>query len=229
LLTLTKDSNGVFTVFNNGALELKLDSDHAFAVKAANGDNALNIDTLTGKVKIGSGNNGKTVLFVLDTKSSDGDPAGVNGAQYYNSKMKKFRCYQNDRWQDCLQTAFSEYQIASGGTPWQQPSGDNELPGENRTWIDLSNANQARLLINISNAAANGANCRLQYSLTEDNPDWKDLTDSGSTDIGRTGAVKGEWLQIKDEAKKEVLVRVYCSGGDNQTSFQYSSIRTQVR
>ncbi len=229
LLTLKKDGNGVFTVFNNGALELKLDSSNAFTVKGANGDNALNIDTLTGKVKIGAGNNGKTVLFVLDTKSSDGDPAGVNGAQYYNSAMKKFRCYQNDKWQDCLQTAFSEYTIATGGSPWTQPSGDYELPGENRTWIDLSNANQARLLINVTAAGSQGASCKLQYSLTEDNPIWHDLTDSGSTTIDRTGAVKGDWLQIKNEAKGEVLVRVYCSGGNNTATVNYSSIRTQIR
>lgn len=229
LLTLKKDGNGVFTVFNTGALELKLDSTNAFAVKGANGDNALNVDTLTGKVKIGAGNNGKTVLFVLDTKSSDGDPAGVNGAQYYNSSMKKFRCYQNDKWQDCLQTAFSEYTIASGGQPWTQPSGNHELPGEHRTWIDLGNANQARLLINVSAAGNQGASCRLQYSLTEDNPTWQDLTDSGSTAIDRTGAVKGDWLQINDDAKGEVLVRVYCSGGDNSSTITYSSIRTQIR
>lgn len=229
LLTLKKDGNGVFTVFNDGALELKLDSANAFAVKGANGDSALNIDTLTGKVKIGAGNNGKTVLFVLDTKSSDGDPAGVNGAQYYNSSMKKFRCYQNDKWQDCLQTAFSEYTIASGGDPWTQPAGDHELPGENRTWIDLSNANQARLLINASSAANQGASCRLQYSLTENNAVWHDLVDSGSTAIDRSGAIKGDWLQVKNDAKREVLVRVYCSGGNNTATFDYSSIRTQIR
>jgi hypothetical protein len=229
LLTLTKDGNGVFTVFNSGALELKLDSTNAFAVKSANGDNALNIDTLTGKVKIGSGNNSKTVLFVLDTKSSDGDPAGVNGAQYYNSKMKKFRCYQNDKWQDCLQTAFSEYMIASGGVPWMQPTGEHELPGENRTWVDLSNANQARLLINVSAAGSQDASCRLQYSPTEDNPDWKDLTDAGSTSLDRTGAIKGNWLQIKDDAKKEVLIRAYCSDGNGITVVEYANVRTQIR
>lgn len=229
LLTLKKDGNGVFTVFNDGALELKLDSANALAVKAANGDNALTVDTLTGKVKIGSGTNGKTVLFVLDTKSSEGDPAGVNGAQYYNSSMKKFRCYQNDRWQDCLQTAFSEYTVASGGDPWVQPTGDSELPGQNRTWIDLGNANQARLLINISAAGNQGASCRLQYSLSETTPMWHDLTDTGATVIDRTGAIKGDWLSIKAEAKGEVLVRVYCSGGNGTTMVQYTNIRTQIR
>src|SRR5690606_20931440 len=152
------------------------DSANAFNVRSANGDSVLNVDTLTGKIKVGSGNNGKTVLFVLDNKSTDGDPPGVNGAQYYNSKMKKFRCYQNDQWQDCLQTAFSEYRMVGQRQMWTQPNGESEFPGENRTWIDLRNANQVRLLANMAAAAAQGASCKLQYSLTDNNPQWHDLT-----------------------------------------------------
>ncbi len=229
LLTLTKDGNGVFTVFNSGALELKLDSTNALAVKSANGDNALNVDTLTGKVKIGAGNNGKTVLFVLDTKSSDGDPAGVNGAQYYNSKMNKFRCYQNDKWQDCLQTAFSEYSLASETLAWQQPANETELPGEHRTWVDLGNANQVRLLANISTAAPQGASCKLQYALTDNNPSWQDLTATGNLATDRTGALKSDWFQIENDAKAEVLVRLVCKDGNTITTMQINSVRMQVR
>ena len=228
LLTLTKDGQGVFTVFNSGALQLQLDSAQALAVKSANGDNVLNVDTLTGRIKIGSGNNGKTVLFVLDSKSTDGDPAGVNGAQYYNSKMNKFRCYQNDKWQDCLQTAFSEYSLVTQHLLWPQPSGDTELPGENRTWIDLGNANQIRTLANVTVAGASGASCRLQYSLTEVNPTWHELT-SGSLAIDHTGALKTDWLPIDVDAKKEVLVRVMCNGGNGVTTPDFTNIRAQVR
>ncbi len=229
LLTLTKDGNGVFTVFNSGALQLQLDDANALSVKSANGDNALNVDTLTGKVRIGSGNNGKTMLFVLDTKSNDGDPAGVNGAQYYNSKMNKFRCFQNDKWQDCLQTAYSEYSLAGQRQTWAQPAADSELPGENRTWIDLGNANQVRILSNVSVAANNGATCRLQYSLTDVNPVWHNLFTTGTMAIDRTGSLKSDWFQIVDDAKKEVLIRVQCSGGNGTTIPDFMSIRTQVR
>lgn len=229
ILTLTKDGSGVFTIFNSGALEIRLDSANAFNVRSANGDSVLNVDTLTGKIKVGSGNNGKTVLFVLDNKSTDGDPPGVNGAQYYNSKMKKFRCYQNDQWQDCLQTAFSEYSIVGQRQMWTQPNGESEFPGENRTWIDLSNANQVRLLANMAAAAAQGASCKLQYSLTDNNPQWHDLTEEDGLSVDRSGALKSEWLTIVDDAKQEVLVRVVCSGGNNSTVSEVVSIRAQVR
>lgn len=229
LLTLTKDGSGVFTVFNSGALQLKLDSENAFNVKSANGDNVLNIDTLTGKIKIGSGNNGKTILFVLDTKSDAGDPPGVNGAQYYNSHLNKFRCYQNNRWQDCLQTAYSEYAIVSERQAWQQPTATTEFPGQNQTWIDFSNANQARLLINMSVAAAANATCTLEYAVDGNNPQWTSLFTGGTIEIDSTGALKSDWLQIDDAAKQEVLVRVACQGGNGVVSPEFTSIRAQVR
>ncbi len=230
-LNLTKDGNGVFTIFNTGALQMQFDNSNALAIKSANGNNIFNVDTLTGRIMIGSGDNAKTVLFVLDNKSTDGDPAGTNGAQYYNSKTNKFRCYQNGAWQDCLQTAFSEYSIVSQRQTWAQPAADSEFPGENRSWIDLSNANQVRLLTNLSVAGAQNATCRLQYSLTEDSPTWNDL--STATDatlhINKTGALKNEWSPIVDGAKKEVLVRVQCTGGDTSTVPDFTSIRTQIR
>ncbi len=229
LLTFTKDGTGVFTVFNSGALQLMLDDTQALGVKSANGNSVLNVDTLTGRVKIGAGVDSKTVLFVLDSKSTDGDPAGVNGAQYYNAKSNKFRCYQNNKWQDCLQTAYSEYSIMTQRQAWAQPSGDHELPGEKRTWIDLSNANQIRTLINMPVAAANNASCKLQFSLTEDTPNWQDIAATGKIATDKTGSLKSDWLQIKDEAKKEVLVRTYCSGGDGVATPEIAAIRAQVR
>ncbi len=230
-LNLTKDGNGVFTILNSGALQMQFDSNSALAVRGANGNNVFNVDTLTGRIQIGSGDNAKTVLFVLDNKSTDGDPAGTNGAQYYNSKMNKFRCYQNGAWQDCLQTAFSEYSIVSQRQTWTQPVADSEFPGENRTWIDLSNANQIRLLTNLSVAGVQDATCRLQYSLTEDNATWNDLSTANEANLhlNKTGALKNEWSPIVDAAKKEVLVRVQCTGGDGSITPDFASIRTQIR
>jgi hypothetical protein len=231
LLSLTKDGNGVFTVFNSGALQLQLDSPQALAVKAANGDNALTVDTLSGKIRIGSGNNGKTFLFVLDTKSTAGDPEGTNGAQYYNGDSNKFRCYQNNQWEDCVQSSYSEYTLMSTPGPWVQPSGEMEFPAQNRTWIELRNANQIRILANLTASGAADATCRLQYATATDTayPEWHDLTTGGDIHLNGSGALKGEWAPVVKEGKKESLVRVMCKGGDMQTAPNFTSIRIQVR
>ena len=235
LLTLTKDGNNVFTVFNSGALQLQLDSPQALAIKAANGDNALTVDTLTGKIRVGSGNNAKTFLFVLDSKSTEGDPEGTNGAQYYNSDSNKFRCYQNDEWQDCVQSSYSEYTLMSVPGPWTaQPSGDTEFPTQNRTWIQLRNANQYRIVANLNAGGASGASCRIQYATNTNSssPDWHDLSaanGNGELQINNAGALKTDWASVAKEGKNDSLLRVMCKGGDGQASPNFASIRIQVR
>ncbi len=82
--------------------------------------------TATGRVQIGSGGSGSATpdLLVLDVKSTAGDPAGTNGAMYYNTNTGKFRCYQASAWADCLTTdtgvttvgAFSGSSIANGAS-----------------------------------------------------------------------------------------------------------------
>jgi hypothetical protein len=58
------------------------------------------LDTTNSRVSIGTSNTTGT-LFVLDTKTDVGDPTGVDGAMYYNSSDKSFKCYKNGLWQDC--------------------------------------------------------------------------------------------------------------------------------
>lgn len=41
-------------------------------------------------------------LLVLDTKNTSGDPTGTDGAMYYNSNSKTFRCYENGTWRNCI-------------------------------------------------------------------------------------------------------------------------------
>ncbi|MFA6325439.1 MAG: hypothetical protein WCX46_04405, partial [Candidatus Paceibacterota bacterium] len=59
--------------------------------------------TGTGDIKIGTGGAGSTTpdLFALDVKSTTGDPAGYEGAMYYNTFTNRFRCYQESDWKDC--------------------------------------------------------------------------------------------------------------------------------
>jgi len=43
-------------------------------------------------------------LLTLDTKTDTGDPSGSEGAMYYNSASKQFRCYRggSGAWTDCM-------------------------------------------------------------------------------------------------------------------------------
>ncbi|MEI7741730.1 MAG: hypothetical protein WCJ29_04455, partial [bacterium] len=86
--------------------------------------------TVSAIVKIGNGGVGSATpdLFGLDVKSTAGDPAGFNGASYYNASSNKFRCYENGAWKNCdttggggasLQTAYdaSNAITTSSATP----------------------------------------------------------------------------------------------------------------
>lgn len=75
------------------------------------GTQRMLIDT-SGNITLGTVD-GTGALFVVDTKNTTGDPAGVNGAIYYNSFANKFRCYQSGVWVDCVGLGASSNASAS--------------------------------------------------------------------------------------------------------------------
>lgn len=77
------------------------DSSTTFQVQGVDGKNRLSVDTLNNRVKIGT-NDIVTTLMMLDTKTTEGDPTGANGAMYYNSYDGKFRCFEAGQWVDCI-------------------------------------------------------------------------------------------------------------------------------
>jgi hypothetical protein len=230
LLTLFKDGNEVFTIFNDGALRIRTNSTRSFAIESADGRTHFNVDTFGNLVSIGSQNgDDKAILFALDTKNTAGDPTGVNGASYYNSDAGKFRCFQDGRWQDCLPAAYAEYVLLATQAKWQQPQGESEFSGEPRTWVDLSSAREFRMIMRVTQAAPNGTTCKLQFATTEDGP-WADLFEGDANlKTDTTGSLKTDWKRIREDARTEVILRVMCSSAQTNSNPELGGIRIQLR
>ncbi len=77
----------------------------AFQIQNASGAALLTADSnsTNNRIQIGSSSTDATaIFFMLDSYNNGTDPAGANGAMYYNTSLNKFRCYQNGGWADCL-------------------------------------------------------------------------------------------------------------------------------
>lgn len=93
--------NGGGTFGGDLTVRTVTDSANAMRVQTSEGKLVLGVDTSNQRVSIGSVDTTATLL-VLDTKTDEGDPTGVNGAMYYNSDRGKMRCFENGHWENCL-------------------------------------------------------------------------------------------------------------------------------
>lgn len=85
-----------------GMATVSADSATAFQVQKADGTPLLTADTTNSRFYIGPvAGNTTGALVVLGNKTNAGDPAGVEGAMYYNSSLKQFRCYRDTNWETC--------------------------------------------------------------------------------------------------------------------------------
>lgn len=118
-------STGTGSVHLNGSTTIAPSENSTAALQVQNKDGAalLSVDTSNNRVVIGSGSTGDTL--VLDSKTTEGDPTGINGAMYYNSTSGGFRCYQAGAWQDCasgaLYTTTSDATALTGSLTTAQP------------------------------------------------------------------------------------------------------------
>lgn len=89
----------------------------------------------TANVQIGAGGSGSSSpdLLALDVKSTAGDPAGFEGAMYYNNNTNKFRCYQESAWTDCIGSGSS----SSGSLPDTQKFVDTVTESLTDANVDL--------------------------------------------------------------------------------------------
>jgi parallel beta-helix repeat protein len=106
--------NGDFSVGGKVNFKNASNSTSAFQVQNASGTSMFTVDTTNARLYVGpvAGDTVGTIL-VLGKKTNAGDPTGVEGAMYYNSNTKKFRCYVTDHWRDCIQSARSRLYVYS--------------------------------------------------------------------------------------------------------------------
>ncbi len=106
-----KDTANTFTSSStfSGTSLFSVNDPSAVGIQSTSGTKAFTADTSNMMVQIGSSTADATsVVFVLDTKNTAGDPTGaqqVAGSMYYNSTSGKFRCYQGAVWIDCITAA----------------------------------------------------------------------------------------------------------------------------
>ncbi len=75
----------------------------AYTLQTAGGTSLLVANTTSSILYVGGSATATTpILLVFGQKTATGDPAGVNGAEYYNSANNKFRCEQGGIWSDCI-------------------------------------------------------------------------------------------------------------------------------
>jgi hypothetical protein len=97
---------GNLNITGAGALAMQGGAASSFATTAGNITLQAAGSGTTANVQIGSGAGSATPdMLVFDIKNTAGDPAGTNGAMYYNSNTGKLRCYENAAWKDCDTTA----------------------------------------------------------------------------------------------------------------------------
>ena len=227
VLQVAYNENNALTIAGNGALGLQLNSDNAFSVKNQSGLDLFSVNTNGGVVQIGNSQpDPSAVLFILSRQNTKDDPVGVNGAQYYNEYLQKFRCFENDKWVDCITSVLSEYVIATDISDWTLENEESELPGNPRTWLDLRRAEEQRIVVSVKDPSVVGAVCSLQY---EGQDDWSMLGVPVLIDASQT--VKSDWQQLPEQVRdsEEVQLRVVCTGGDGQKVVSLSAVRIQVR
>jgi Domain of unknown function (DUF4082) len=114
-----KTSSQVFSghnIFRNSS-----DGTDAFSIQKADTTELFSVDAANSAIYIGpqGGSPTGTVLVVGVKTSGIADPAGGNGAIYYNTALGMFRCYEENAWGECGQLnavhAYTLYDEFMGG------------------------------------------------------------------------------------------------------------------
>jgi hypothetical protein len=113
-----RGASQVFT--GNNTFRSSVSSGVAFSVQDSNGLPLFQADAQTDRLYVGPtlGDAGGVIL-VLGNRTVGGDPAGAEGAIYYNRERHMFRCYRGAVWGACadleVESGFSMYDEFMGG------------------------------------------------------------------------------------------------------------------
>lgn len=128
-------------------------------------------------------------LLVLDTKTTPGDPTGVNGGIYYNSSSGTARCYESNVWADCaVNRVLAESTLSSDAS-----SIDLSIPAEYEYLhcrLDIKGrTTNSRVNMRANNNSSNGSySWNLIGIIAAATTDWQDNND---TEIQISGTVSG--------------------------------------
>jgi predicted Fe-Mo cluster-binding NifX family protein len=189
-------ANPLFRVSASGQAVFRNSSDSitAFQIQNAAGNSIVTVDTTNGRLQVGSSTTDATAnLFVLDSYNNGTDPTGVNGAQYYNTSLNKFRCYQNGAWTDCIG--------AGGGGSTLQGAYTAGSAGDQV--IQLSSANDSIIIRNPASGGSDSA-----YALTIDQ---LATGARGGLDIQSAGT--GNLIRVRDTTATAQDVFTIADGG----------------
>lgn len=229
-LRIVQEDEDVFTIADNGALEIFTSDTHALGVRNQDGESIFQVDSENGLVYIGDmSGSAETTLLVLAGRDDKSDPEGVPGAQYYNNATNRFRCYQEDNWQDCIPTTTTEYMVLTSAALWQQADVETPVESASQVWADMSTAHEVQVQAEITEFSDDSeVQCHLQYSFESMPEEWSDLGDSLT--IKAAGTLRTGWQEIPANAQAEVLVRLVCMGDQAEAvDVGMKTVRLQVR
>ncbi len=220
----TLDVNGNFGILGDANFTPADDSASSLQISDASKTEIIfAVNTLNNQIKIGDNDpaGNPTTLLVLDGKTDAGDPAGANGAMYYNSSVNKFRCYENGAWKNCagnggnegIYRGFAMLRDAAGVTMTNAPTGGAEITNlTSRTKIDLTNITYARAQFAHS---LNSPLIKLRIDFSTDNcATWNatPLVPSFGSAVGANNNQTSAFNAIPTSAKTEVCVRAVITG-----------------
>lgn len=207
------------------------------SVKISDGLNTevmFSADTYNNRIKIGDNDpaGNPTTIMVLDSKIDAGDPAGANGAMYYNSITDKFRCYESGAWKDCDTAGGQSFRSHSllrdavGVTMTNASIGGTEITNlTSRTKVDLSGMNQVRAQFSHS---LNSLIIKLRIDFSTDNcATWNatPLVAAFGAAAGANNNQTSAFDAIPAAAKTDVCIRAVIAGnGSLDPVIRYADI-----
>lgn len=113
-----RSASQIFT--GNNTFRPSVNTASAFSIQTATGSQLFTVSSLEERIYVGGNTpSASPTVLVLSNKDTVGDPAGTEGAIYYNLETRSFRCYRSGVWDNCAQLevdhSFAVYEEFLGG------------------------------------------------------------------------------------------------------------------